>query len=66
MSGSILCRLKSKMVKDIQRGVSINWILLKLVCYCPCRLETYERNDVNGGAARGVETRGHRRRRETG
>lgn len=44
------------MVKDIQRGVSINWILLKLVCYCPCRLETYERNDVNdwtGGVATG-------------
>lgn len=36
------------MVKDIQWGVSINWILLKLVCYCPCRLETYERNDVYG------------------
>lgn len=48
MSGSILRRLKFKMVKDIQRGVNINWILLKLVCYCPCRLETYERNDVNG------------------
>lgn len=48
VSGSILCRLKFKMVKDIQWGVSINWILLKLVCYCPCRLETYERNDVYG------------------
>lgn len=53
MSGSILRRLKFKMVKDIQRGVNINWILLKLVCYCPCRLETYERNDVNGPGVTG-------------
>lgn len=52
MSGSILCRLKFKTVKDIQRGVSINWILLELVCYCPCLLETHERNDVNVGAPR--------------